>query len=156
MKTTGIITAIVLLTMGAMADDHAKHEMTQAMKDCMPCATPDGVVQACGQEWLDIDTLTIEAANGDPIAQYTIAYLTDDGSDMPAKDCAETSASMYKAALPKLHAEAKAGNGAACLALAHMYHTGSGVEKNPEMAKKFIAMAHAAKDKPACCGECKK
>lgn len=98
--------------------------------------TPQGQVQSCGQEWLNVETITIEAANGNPIAQYTLAYLTDTGTQVPQDK--EKAADMYAAARPGLEQAAAAGDPAACRALAHMCKTGKGCEKDPAKAKQYM------------------
>ena len=46
----------------------------------------------------------------------------------------------YAKALPGLEKAAQEGHPTACRALAHMYAEGKGVEKNPEMAEKYMKM----------------
>ena len=104
----------------------------------------EGALTCNDQEWLNVETITLEAANGDPIAQYTVAYLTDQGMEMPQNT--ERAAQMYAAAMPGLEKEAKAGNPAACRALAHMYAEGKGCDKNPAMAAMYARMAKECKD----------
>ena len=124
-------------------------------KDCKdttcksPCSKADKGVQ-CGEEaWLDIETVTLEAENGDPIAQYTVAYLIE-ADDIPADNKADKSAAWYAKSLPGLEKAAAEGSATACRALAHMYAEGKGVEKNPEMAHKYMKMY-----KECCKKECK-
>ncbi len=107
----------------------------------------DDKVQACGQEWLNIDTVTLEAANGNPLAQYTIAYLTDTGTPT-TKANPDMAKKMYSHALPKLTAAADSGHVGACRALSQIYAQGRGVEKNPEMAAKYAQMAKECAAKP--------
>lgn len=126
--------------------------------------TPPAGAKDCGMlGWLNIDTITVDAANGDPVAQFTVAYLTDNGlADMP-QDTAKAR-DLFAAALPGLEKAADEGNAHACRALAHMYKHGKGVEKNDEKAAQYKAMCDkcckdkAAKDckdgKPGCCGKC--
>lgn len=86
---------------------------------------------------MDVETITIEAANGNPIAQYVIAWITDNGlNDEPADP--EKAKDMYAKALPGLEKAAEEGDPSACCALAKMYATGKGVEKNPEKAKELM------------------
>ena len=168
MKKFAITTAAVLLGLApwAQADEPAKTE-TPACKCCCknsncksPCAKTDKGIQCGEQAWLDIETVTLEAANGDPIAQYTVAYLTEAGDDNTAPD-ADKASEWYKKSLPGLEKSAADGSISACLALAHMYAEGKGVEKNPEMVKKYKKMAKELwekkrdeqKDAKPCCGE---
>lgn len=148
MKKFAITTAAVLLGLApwAQADEPAKTE-TPACKCCCkdnncksPCSKTDKGIQCGEQAWLDIETVTLEAANGDPIAQYTVAYLTEAGDDNTAPD-ADKASEWYKKSLPGLEKSAAEGSISACLALAHMYAEGKGVEKNPEMVKKYKEMA---------------
>jgi len=82
----------------------------------------------------------MEAANGDPIAQYTIAYLTDQGNCNIPQDTAKAH-SMYKDSIPALKKAAMAGNANACMALSCMYKDGKGVDMNKEMSMKYAKMA---------------
>ena len=113
MKKFAITTAAVLLGLApwAQADEPAKTE-TPACKCCCkdnncksPCAKTDKGIQCGEQAWLDIDTVTLEAANGDPIAQYTVAYLTEAGDDNTAPD-ADKASEWYKKSLPGLEKSA--------------------------------------------------
>lgn len=129
---------------------------------CKPCTSPcsmsDKGIQCGEQAWLDIETVTIEAANGDPIAQYTVAYLME-ADDEPSPEDLAAAREWYAKALPGLEKKAAAGDASACCALAHMYAEGKGVDKNPEMAAKYKKMYEeicAAKhkkahDKKPCC-----
>ena len=157
MKKIALTTAAVLLGLVNMAQ--ADESATKpAASDCKTtcCQNPcddkckDG---ACGpQAWLDIETVTLEAANGDPIAQYTVAYLTEVGNDNAAPD-SEKANEWYAKALPGLQKAADEGHPGACRALARMYAEGKGVEKNPEMAEKYMKMYKECCEKKA--KECK-
>ncbi len=138
MKTKVFITAITLLGLQAFAETPTT---TAACPACCPppSATDSGAIQGYGQEWLNIDTVTLEAANGDPIAQYTLAYLTDTGTQTPQDK--DKAAAMYAAAKPGLEKAAKDGNSAACHALSHMCKMGNGCAKDPEKAKMYADMA---------------
>ena len=150
MKKFAITTAAMLLGLAplALADDTPDTNSTApAAADCCtpdgscksPCTKTDKGVQCGGQAWLDIETVTLEAANGDPIAQYTVAYLTETGdSDTPAD--AEKAKEWYSKSVPGLEKAAAEGHPAACLALAHMYAHGKGVEKNKEKAEMYMMM----------------
>ena len=94
--------------------------------------------QDCDEEcWLDVETITIEAANGDPIAQYTIAWLTDTGMNNVPQD-PDKAKEMYSKAVPGLEKAAADGDASACCALANMYATGKGVEKDEAKAKEMM------------------
>lgn len=161
MKKIALTTTAVLLGFATMslADDSAPS--TPAAKaacctpdgSCSPCKSPcstNGKGVKCGEQaWLDIETVTIEAANGDPLAQYTVAYLTETGGGDTTPD-AEKAKDWYAKSLPGLEKAAAEGSPGACCALAHMYAEGKGVEKNPEMAAKYKKMY-----KELCKKECK-
>lgn len=96
----------------------------------------DGV--SCdGAYWLNIDTVTLAAANGDPIAQYAIAYITENGINGAQKD-PEKAQGLYTQALPGLTTAANEGNPTACRALAHMYAHGKGVQKDEQKSREFM------------------
>ena len=120
---------------------------------CAPCKSPctktDKGIQCGEQAWLDIETVTIEAENGDPIAQYTVAYLLEEPEPDTPADAAKAQ-EWYAKSLPGLEKAAEEGHPAACRALAHMYAEGKGVEKNPEMAAKYQKMY-----KELCARKCK-
>lgn len=149
MKKFAITTAAVLLGLAPWATaDEAKCDTKPA---CTSCCTKDGSCKSpcsksdkgvcCGEQaWLDIETVTVEAANGDPIAQYTVAYLTETGDDNNSPN-PEKASEWYAKSLPGLEKAAADGNICACRALAHMYAEGKGVDKNPEMAEKYSKMA---------------
>lgn len=117
--------------------------------DTAPCVKDAKGIRCGDSAWLDMQTVTVEAANGDPIAQYTVAYMTDNGVDTP-QDSAKA-AEWYAKALPGLQKAADKGHAGACRALHHMYSEGKGVEKNADMAAKYKAMCDecckGAKDK---------
>lgn len=115
----------------------AKDDCCSACKS--PCSKTDKGVKCGEKAWLDIETVTLEAENGDPIAQYTVAYLVE-ADDIPAEDKAAKSREWYAKSLPGLEKAAADGSATACCALAHMYTEGKGVEKNPEMAAKYKKM----------------
>ena len=149
MKKFAITTAAALLGLAPWAAaDEAK---TENKPDCTSCCTKDGSCQppctksdkgvSCGEEaWLDIETVTVEAANGDPIAQYTVAYLIETG-DENSKPDADKAQEWYAKSVPGLEKAAAEGHIGACRALARMYAEGKGVDKNPEMAEKYSKMA---------------
>lgn len=157
------------MSMGALADEATTTAPTPATpppaaepakdatppSDCSktPCCKSDKGISCDKECWLNIDTITVEAANGDPIAQYTLAYLTDEGIDTP-KD-PEKAKEMYKKALPGLTAAADKGHPTACRALSHMYAHGKGVEKDINKSERYhhAAKKHhkKAKDKKGCC-----
>ena len=129
MKKLTIMTAAALVVLPALADCQEPAAPNKADK-C--CAKVEKLPQQC---WLDIDTITLEAANGDPLAQYTIAYLTDQGVNIP-KDEAKAK-EWYGKAAPGLKDAATKGHPAACFALAHMYAEGKGVEKDHAKSKEY-------------------
>ena len=136
MKKTALISAIMLSGTAAYSAE-TPAETTQAAEPAACCPqTADN--QQCGDEcWLDIETITVEAANGNPIAQYVIAWVTDNGLNNEPAD-PEKAKAMYAEALPGLEKAAAEGDPSACCALAMMYATGKGVEKNPEKAKELM------------------
>lgn len=144
MKNTAFITAMVLAAFGAHGAEPAacNEKKCDEGKKCPPCCCP-----ANPEETLNVERVTLLAANGDPVAQFTLAWLTENGVNRP-KD-AEKANGMYAASLAGLEKAAAEGNGAACRALAHMYAEGKGVTKNPELAEKYAAMAKACADKAA-------
>ncbi len=153
MKTTLLMTAAAFLGLSAYAEDTTTctKTTTQGCPNgccCAPNVMPDGKIQACNTEWLNVDTVQIDAANGDPIAQYTVAYLTSDGSDTPMKDDPAISQKMSAQAMTNLKKAADSGHAGACMALAHMYQKGCcGCEKNTEMSQKYMKMAQDCQDK---------
>lgn len=137
MKT---ITLIMVAAAGSLAANGA--DTTPAETSCpaadTACCPQNTDNTACTDNcWLDIETITIEAANGNPIAQYAIAWLTENGVSDTPKD-PEKAKDMYSKALPGLEKAAREGNPTACYALANMYATGKGVEKDPAKAKEIM------------------
>lgn len=102
------------------------------------CTTSDKGISCGDSVWVNIDSVTWEAANGNPIAQYTVAYMLDNGISMPQDS--EKAAEMYGKALPGLQKAAADGHAGACRALCQMYTDGKGVDKDPEMAAKYKSM----------------
>ncbi len=149
MKTTAFMMTVAFFSLYAQASDcTSTNSSTPKASECpTPMIKECGGVQGCGQEWADIETVTVAAASGEPIAQFIIAYITENDPSMAANK--GMAADMYSKALPGLQKAAKDGNKKACRALAHMYATGSGVEKNPEMAKQYM------KECGDCCGSAK-
>lgn len=140
MKKIALFSAIALCStaaMGAESDDKAKNAQAEADKAC--CEAKCSPKSACGDEecWLDVETITVEAANGDPIAQYTIAWLTDNGVNNVPQD-PEKAKEMYSKALPGLEKAAESGDASACCALANMYAYGKGVNKDEAKAKAWM------------------
>lgn len=161
MKKFAITTAVVLLGLAPAATADESAPATNAANTCCtesgnckaPCTKSDK--GACNDEkaWLDIETVTVEAENGNPIAQYTVAYLYETGNDTTAPDSTKAS-DWYTKALPGLEKSAADGNPAACRALARMYAEGKGVEKNHETAEKYWKMYKECKKKESrkeCC-----
>ncbi len=157
MKTLTILSVAAMMALPALADDHkpatdkAKENAVECKDNCKgkECKA-DKLPQQC---WLDIETITLEAANGDPLAQYTIAYLTDQGVNIP-KDEAKAK-EMYGKAVPGLMTAAAKGHPAASYALAHMYAEGKGVEKDANKAAQYYKWAKhcckGQKDGKKCC-----
>lgn len=112
---------------------------------------------ACADEaWLQVESVTIAAENGDPLAQYTLAWLTETGQGGMEAD-AEEAQELYAKALPGLKAAADGGHADACLALAVMYGMGKGVEADAETAASYAARAAEccakAPKAPDCCAK---
>ncbi len=151
MKKFAFTTAAVLLGLAPLAlAEEAQNTNNATNSGATACCTEDGSCKStcadkdktapcCGEAWLDIETVTVEAANGDPIAQYTVAYLAEVGDDQTAPDT-EKAREWYAKSLPGLEKAAEEGHPAACLALARMYAQGKGVEKNTEKAEKYMKM----------------
>lgn len=148
MKKFALTTTAVLLGLAQWA--HAAEcptRNTDATKSCCTadesckhaCSKTNNGIQCCEQAWLDVETVTVEAENGNPIAQYTVAYLTETTPEATDEHAAKAK-EWYQKALPGLEKAAAEGHAGACMALAHMYATGKGVEKNPEMAEKYKKM----------------
>ncbi len=137
MKNIALMTAV---TLGSFAAISAEPTPTSTPADCpaTPACQQNGNGTQCGDTcWVDMETITVLAENGDPIAQYAIAWITDNGmNDTPADP--EKAADMYSKALPGLEKAAREGNPTACCALAHMYATGKGVAKDPEKAREIM------------------
>lgn len=139
MKTLTILSVAAMMALPTFADDH-KTDAAKTKECAAECKT-DCKDKKCKKDrrpqqyWLDIETITIEAENGDPLAQYTIAYLTDQGVNIP-KD-PEKAKEMYTKAAPGLMAAAAKGHPAASYALAHMYAEGKGVEKDADKAARY-------------------
>lgn len=108
-----------------------------------------GNVSCDGTYWLNIDTATLAAANGDPIAQYAVAYITENGINGTPKD-PERAQGLYSQALPGLTSAANDGNPTACRALAHMYAHGKGVDKDEQKSREFMQKCkeNSEKDTP--------
>ena len=166
MKKIALTSTVVLLGLVSLAQADDTTATPSPADSCTKCCTKpcdkDRSSTACKpQEWLNIETVTLEAANGDPIAQYTVAYLTETGDDKTAPD-AEKAKEWYAKSLPGLEKAAEEGHPAACRALAHMYAEGKGVEKNPEKAEKYMKMykelckkhCEKAKEAAPCSADC--
>ncbi len=152
MKNIAFMSVMALLAIPAMAESSTMPTNNEAKAcnkgKCKSCCSTSEKGVSCGQqEWLNVETVTLEAANGDPLAQYTVAWLSDTGKGMPQDS--QKATEMYGKSLPGLQKAAEAGNPCACLALAHMYSEGKGVEKNEETAKKYMEMYKHCKEKAA-------
>ncbi|MBQ3524737.1 MAG: sel1 repeat family protein [Akkermansia sp.] len=132
------LTSVVMLSGAAAfsAEAPADNQTKPANCPAACCEQAKGGDDNCDC-WVDMETITIEAANGNPIAQYVIAWVTENGTDETSAD-PDKAKEMYTKALPGLEKAAEAGDPAACCALAKMYADGKGVEKNPEKAKELM------------------
>lgn len=144
------------LAMGA-SDSTTTPSGQDATRPSITCSA-DGTGASCDETyWINVDTMTLAAANGDPIAQYAIAYITENGVNGTKKD-PEKAKALYAHALPGLLKAAKEGNPTACRALAHMYEHGKGgVEKDGEKAKEFMDQCkeNGGKENPSSSGDSK-
>lgn len=149
MRTLAIATAVALSGLTAMGAENTTNTASTNEAACCAAKTSETCCPATASadnndtEWVDIETITIEAANGDPIAQYTIAYITDSGAGDTTQD-PEKAQEMYKNALPGLEKAAADGNPRACKALAYMYAEGKGVKKDEAKAKEYMEMCKKA------------
>ncbi len=140
MKKIALLSAIALCSTAAIgAESNAEAPKGQKEADKACCGSKCSPQKTGGDEecWLDVETITVEAANGDPIAQYTIAWLTDNGVNNVPQD-PDKAKEMYSKALPGLEKAAEAGDASACCALANMYAYGKGVEKDEAKAKAWM------------------
>lgn len=146
MKTLALMTAVALGGAVAYSDEKPESNAACPSGDCTCTVTLDGV--QCGDSaWLDIETITVAAEDGNPIAQYAIAYITDNGLNNTPQD-PERAQELYSQAKPGLEKAAGEGNAAACGALAHMYATGKGVDKDPAKAKEYAQRCKDCKGNP--------
>lgn len=139
MKTIAIMTAVALsglTALGADTTSPAASDSSAAMPTAT-CSSSDNGIQCDDTCWLNVETVTIEAANGNPIAQYAIAYITDNGINNTPKDPDKAQA-LYSQALPGLEKAAKEGDPNACRALARMYAEGKGVDKDSAKAEEYL------------------
>lgn len=159
MKNIAFTIAMAMSGLAAFAADEptttSASEQAMPTAQCSPC--PAGM-QCDGTAWVDVETLTIEAANGDPIAQYAIAYITDNGVGDTPKD-PDKAQQLYKDALPGLQKAAEKGHPIACRALSRMYAEGKGVDKDDAKAAEYMKdckkacqhkCKHCWKDKDSC------
>lgn len=140
MKTYTLLTAVALCGYAAMGADNTTTSTTTTDSTTPGITCKNGGkdgVSCDGAYWLNIDTVTLAAANGDPIAQYAIAYITENGINGTPKDPDKAQA-LYTQALPGLQSSAEQGNPTACRALAHMYAHGKGVDKDEAKARHFM------------------
>ncbi|MBR4108292.1 MAG: sel1 repeat family protein [Akkermansia sp.] len=157
MKTSTLTTIAMLLGFAPLALAAENPDIAQKAKDkaaccaeskdcckpCLPkCDEKDKSIRTGDRYWVDMETITVEAENGDPIAQYTVAYLVDEGKGTE-KD-PEKAKDMYTKALPGLEKAAAEGHAGACCALAHMYWEGKGVPKDEAKAKEYMRMCKKA------------
>ena len=139
MKTIALMTAVALGGIVAMGADTTTTTVSQDATAPGITSQKDGkgAVSCDGSYWINVDTMTLAAANGDPIAQYAIAYITENGINGVSKD-PEKAKALYAHALPGLKSAADDGNPTACRALAHMYAHGKGVDKDEDAAREFM------------------
>lgn len=152
MKTIALMTAVALGGMVAMGADSDTTSTTSAQDPTTPGITcqKDGKGVSCdGTYWINVDTMTLAAANGDPIAQYAIAYITENGINGTPKD-PEKAQDLYAHALPGLKDAADEGNPTACRALAHMYAHGKGVDKDVQKSREFMQKCKDNCNKKGC------
>ena len=134
-----------MLAMGA--DSTTTTPTTQDVtKPGISCQNDGNGISCDGTYWVNVDTMTLAAANGDPIAQYAIAYITENGINGTTKD-PKKARDLYTTALPGLKEAADNGNPAACRALAHMYAHGKGVDKDETRSREFMEMCKKAQEK---------
>lgn len=161
MKTKTLMTMVALLGMSPIFAQDAKpagdapcpagEPKACAVKSCdaKPCDGKPCPPPCCPMEELTIETITLAAANGDPIAQYMLAYMTETGQGVP-QDATKAS-EMYAAAVPNLQKAADAGNPRACRTLARAYAEGKGVTPDPVKAEAYMKKAKECKQKKDCC-----
>lgn len=140
MKKFALLSIVALSGAAAFcAESDNKCPQADCKQDKACCKEKCAAQNCCDDEVyeLDIETITLEAANGDPIAQYTIAWLTDTGMNNVPKD-PEKAKEMYAKAVPGLEKAAADGDASACCALANMYATGKGVDKDEAKAKELM------------------
>ena len=157
MKTSTLTTIAMLLGFAPLALAAENPDIAQKAKDkaaccaeskdcckpCLPkCDEKDKSIRTGDRYWVDMETITVEAENGDPIAQYTVAYLVDEGKG--TEKAPEKAKDMYTKALPGLEKAAAEGHAGACCALAHMYWEGKGVPKDEAKAKEYMRMCKKA------------
>lgn len=148
MKKIALITVVALSSSAAICAETQPTENTEnASAPATPCC--DSSQSNCPEQCtVDMETITVLADNGDPIAQYTIAWIADNGTTATPAD-PEKAKEMYAKALPGLEKAAKEGDPKACCALAHMYAEGKGVEKDPDKAKALLKWCKECCDKKA-------
>lgn len=140
MKTIALMTAVTFSGLMAMGATDTSTSGMSGQDETTPGITckMDGSGVSCDETyWINVDTMTLAAANGDPIAQYAIAYITENGINGTSKD-PEKAGHMYAQAFPGLKKAADEGNPTACRALAHMYAHGKGVDKDEKKAHEFM------------------
>ena len=146
MKTIALMTAVALGGMVAMGAGSGTTTTQDTTTPGITCQKDGQGVSCDGTYWINVDTLTLAAANGDPIAQYAIAYITENGIDGTPKD-PDKAQELYTNAFPGLKEAANNGNPTACRALAHMYAHGKGVTKDEERSREFMQKCKDAQEK---------
>lgn len=146
MKTIALISAVALSSFAAIGAESNSAPAQADNTTAANTACADNQNSACCDECeVDVETITLLAENGDPIAQYTIAWIADNATPADPDKAQE----MYSKALPGLEKAAKEGDPKACYALAHMYAEGKGVAKDPEKSKAMLKWCKACCDKKA-------
>ncbi len=149
MKTIALISAVTLGSMAAFSAETTENSTpaSAATPTVAACEVTEEGIQCGENTWANVETITLLAANGDPIAQYAIAWITENGTSDTEADPTKAN-EMYSHALPGLEKAAREGNPTACRVLAHMYATGRGVEKDPAKAQEVMSWCNKG------CGEC--
>ena len=82
MKTIALISAVTLGSMAAFSAETTENttQANEAAPTVAACEVTEEGIQ-CGENcWANVETITLLAANGDPIAQYAIAWITENGT----------------------------------------------------------------------------
>lgn len=169
MKTATLMTMVALMAapLVCAADEQKDIPLNLTAQPAPQAAAPAAPEAQSGEapggcpsaDWLNVETITLAAANGDPLAQYTLAWLTETGTTASPADPAAAD-ELYAAAVPGLQKAAEKGHRAACMALASMYARGKGVTADAEKAAHYAEKAHGCRPakvgKAPCCAPCPK